>query len=257
MIHATAVIDSRAEIDPSVEIGPWCSIGPHVKIGAGTRLVSHVVLDGHTVLGKNNTIYPFSVLGAPPQDLKYKGEPTELWIGDHNTIRESVTINTGTVQGGNKTQVGSHNLIMATTHLGHDVILGNHVIIANGCALAGHVTVEDYATIGGMNGVAQFVRIGAYCYTGGFSTLEKDIPPYSVAVGVRPCQVKGANLVGLRRKGFASEVVQKINEAIKLWIRHDVPKEQALLEMDSQYGDIPEVQKLIAFIRKSEYGVSR
>ncbi len=257
MIHSTAIIDKRAEIHPSVEVGPWCTIGPHVKIAEGTKLISHVVVDGHTSIGKANVFYPFAVIGAPPQDLKYKGEPTQLIIGDHNTIRESVTINTGTIQAGGKTVVGSHCLVMATTHLGHDVIMGDHVIVANGCALAGHVTVEDFATIGGMNGVAQFVRIGAYCYTGGFSAVEKDIPPFSIAVGVRPCSVKGANIVGLRRKGFPVEVIQKVNESIKLWTRTDVQKEQALLEIESQFGEVAEVQRLVSFIRKSEYGVSR
>jgi UDP-N-acetylglucosamine acyltransferase len=257
MIHATAIVDKKAELDSSVEVGPWCVVGPDVKIGKNTKLLSHVVVSGHTTIGEGNTVHPFAVLGGTPQDLKYKGEPTLLIIGDHNTIRESVTFNTGTVTGGNKTVVGSHNLIMATTHLGHDVIIGDHVIVANGCSLAGHVIVEDYAIVGGMNGIAQFVRIGTHCYTGGFSAIEKDIPPYSIAVGVRPCSVKGANIVGLRRKGFASDVIRMINESIKLWTRPDVPKEQALLEMESQYGDCVEVQKLVEFIRNSEYGVSR
>jgi UDP-N-acetylglucosamine acyltransferase len=257
MIHPTAIIDPKAELDPSVEIGPWCTIGPNVKIKKGTKLLSHVVVDGWTTIGENNAIFPFSLLGAVPQDLKYKGEKTELIIGDNNTIRESVTMNLGTVQGGGKTIVGSHNLIMGYTHLGHDCIIGNHCIIANYAGLAGHVTLEDYVTLGGMCGVSQFVRVGAYSYIGGSSGLERDVPPYVIAMGTRPCSIKGANIVGLRRRGFTADVIQKINEAIKLWMRPDVQKEQCLLDIESQYGEFPEIQRLLNFIRASETGISR
>src|SRR6185437_2297773 len=169
MIHPTAIVHSNAEIDPSVEIGPWCSVGPGVKIAKGTRLISHVVVDGHTTIGEDNMIFPFSVIGAVPQDLKYKGERTELIIGNRNRIRESVTLNLGTVQGGGKTQVGDDCLLMAYTHLGHDCIVGNHVVIANYGGLAGHAIVQDHATLTGMVGVSQFVRVGAHSYIGGQS----------------------------------------------------------------------------------------
>lgn len=257
MIHPTAQVHREAKIDSSVEIGPWCTIGPHVQIARGTKLVSHVVLDGWTEIGEENVIYPFSVLGAVPQDLKYKGEPTHLRIGDRNTIRESVTMNLGTVQGGGETRVGSDCLVMAYTHLGHDCIIGNHCIIANYGGLAGHVILEDYVTIGGMTGISQFVRVGAHAYIGGQSGLERDVPPFCIALGARPCSIKGTNIVGLRRRGFAADKIQKINEAIKLWTRPDVQKEQCLLEIESQYGDFPEIQSLISFIRKSETGVVR
>jgi UDP-N-acetylglucosamine acyltransferase len=257
MIHPSSFVHPEAQVDPSVEIGPWCTIGSHVKIGKGTKLVSHVVLDGWTTIGENNTIYPFCVIGAIPQDLKYKGEPTQVVIGNNNTIRESITINMGTVQGGGVTQVGDYNLLMAYTHLGHDCIIGNHCIIANYGGLAGHVIVEDYATIGGMVGISQFVRIGTYTYVGGQSGLERDVPPYTIALGARPCVIKGANIVGLRRRGFTADVITKINEAIKLWNRTDVQKEQCLLEIESQYGEVAEIQKFISFIRKSETGVVR
>jgi UDP-N-acetylglucosamine acyltransferase len=257
MIHPTAQVHPEAKIDPSVEIGPWCSVGPHVKIGRGTRLVSHVVIDGWTEIGEDNVVYPFTVLGAIPQDLKYKGEETRLIIGHHNTIRESVTMNLGTVQGGGETRVGDHSLIMAYTHLGHDCIVGNHCIIANYGGFAGHVILEDYVTIGGMTGISQFVRVGTHSYIGGQSGLERDVPPFSIAVGARPCALKGANIVGLRRRGFASDRIQKINEAIKLWTKSDVQKDQCLIDMEAQFGDSPEVQKFISFIRTSETGVLR
>lgn len=257
MIHPTAQVHPQAELDSSVEVGPWCTIGPRVKIGKGTRLVSHVVADGWTEIGEENVIFPFAVLGAIPQDLKYKGEPTRLIIGNHNSIRESVTLNLGTAQGGGVTQVGNHSLLMAYTHLGHDCIVGNHCIIANYGGLAGHVILEDYATIGGMTGISQYVRVGTHSYVGGQSGLERDVPPFTIALGARPTVIKGTNIVGLRRRGFASEVIQKINEAIKLWVRHDVQKEQCLLEIESQYGEVAEIQSFISFIRKSEAGVVR
>ncbi len=257
MIHPSAQIHPDAQIDPSVEVGPWCSIGPKVKIGRNTRLMSHVVIDGWTEIGEENTLFPFSVLGAVPQDLKYKGEPTRLVIGHHNTIREGVTLNLGTAQGGGVTQMGDHNLIMAYTHLGHDCILGNHCIIANYGGLAGHVILEDHVTIGGMTGVSQFVRVGAHAYIGGQSGLERDVPPYTIALGARPTSLKGANIVGLRRRGFSAERIQKINEAIKLWTRPDIQKEQCLLEIESQYGEYADIQNFVSFIRKSETGVVR
>lgn len=257
MIHPTAIIHPEAQVDPSVEVGPWCTVGKNVRIGPRTRLISHVVIDGWTEIGEDNVIFPFAVLGAIPQDLKYRGEQTRLSIGNRNTIRESVTLNLGTVQGGGVTAVGNNNLFMAYTHLGHDCRVGNHCIIANYGGLAGHVTLEDHCTIGGMTGVAQFVRVGAHSYIGGQSGLERDVPPFSIAIGSRPPSLKGANIVGLRRRGFSAEIISKINEAIKLWIRPDVQKEQCLLEIESQYGEFPEIQQFIAFIRSSDTGVVR
>ena len=257
MIHPNALVHPEALLDPSVEVGPWCVIGAHVKIAAGTKLLSHVIVEGWTEIGEKNTIHPFAVIGAVPQDLKYKGEATKVIIGNGNTIRESVTINLGTVQGGGVTQVGDNCLIMAYTHLGHDCMIGNHCIIANYGGLAGHVIMEDYAFLGGMSGVSQYVRIGAHAYIGGQSGLERDVPPFSIAMGSRPTSLKGANIVGLKRRGIPTEIIQKINEAIKLWNRHDVQREQCLLEIESQYGELKEIQQFISFIRKSETGVVR
>jgi UDP-N-acetylglucosamine acyltransferase len=254
LIHPTAIVDPKAELASDVVVGPYCTIGANVKVGKGTRFQSHVVVDGHTTIGEGNTFFPFSVIGAVPQDLKYKGEPTELVIGDHNTIRESVTLNLGTVQGGGKTVMGSHNLIMAYVHFGHDSNVGNHCILANGATLAGHVIVEDYVNVGGLSAIIQFLRLGAHSYIGGSSTVERDVPPFSIVVGERPCELRGANIIGLRRKGYKADAITAINESIKLWKRQDVMKEQCLLEMETQYGEFPEVKQLITFIRKSENG---
>ncbi|MBN21989.1 MAG: UDP-N-acetylglucosamine O-acyltransferase [Bdellovibrionaceae bacterium] len=254
-IHETAIVHPEATIDSTVEIGPWCRVGPDVKIGADTKLISHVVVEGNTSIGERNLIHPFAVVGGAPQDLKYSGENTEVIIGDDNTIRESVTINLGTVGGGGKTVVGSHNLLMACVHLGHDCILGDHNILAVGTGLAGHVFLDGYVTLGGQVGVSQFVRVGAHAYIGGQSGLEKDVPPYCIAMGSRPMVIKGANIVGLRRRGFEVETIQKINEAIKLWVRPDVTKEQCLLEIESQYSGIPEIDHFVKFIRDSRSGV--
>lgn len=257
MIHSSAMIAKGAEIDTGVEIGPWCTVGAHVKIKKGTRLMSHVVVDGDTEIGEGNIFFPFSVIGAVPQDLKYKGESTKLRIGNHNTIRESVTLNLGTAQGGGVTSLGNNNLLMAYTHFGHDTHVGNHCIIANGGTLAGHVIIEDHVTLGGVTAVSQFIRVGAHAYIGGQSGVEKDVPPFSICVGSRPCAMKGTNIVGLRRRGYSADRIQIINEAIKLWMRPDIQKEQCLLEIQSQYGDIPEVQQFLSFIRSSESGVVR
>jgi UDP-N-acetylglucosamine acyltransferase len=238
IIHPSSLVDPKAELAADVEVGPFCRIGPNVKIGAGSKLLSHVVIEGWTTIGTHNTFFPFSVIGAVPQDLKYKGEPTEVTIGDHNVIRECVTINLGTVQGRSKTSVGSHNLIMASVHLGHDCDVQNHVIIA----------------IGGMVGITQFITIGKYTYVGGRSTVDRDVPPFSIVVGERPCELKGANIIGLRRQGFKADVITAINESIKLWKRTDIAREQSLLEIETQFGETPEVKIIVDFIRKSENG---
>lgn len=256
-IHPLALVDPKAELDTGVEVGPFCTVGPNVKIGKKTRLISHVVVDGWTTLGEENTVFPFATLGLVPQDLKYKNERTELTIGNKNSIRENVSVHLGTAQGGGFTRIGNENLLMGYVHLGHDVIVGNHVILANYVGVAGHVSIDDYAIVGGQSGVNQFVRIGAHSYIGGQCGVERDVPPFCIAIGNRPMGIKGANIVGLRRRGYTSDVITKINEAIKLWVRPDVEKERALLEIESQYGEIPEVQLFIQFIRGSDSGVTR
>lgn len=257
MIHPTALIHPEAKIDPSVEVGPYSVVGAQVRIGKGSRLLSHVVIDGNTEIGEDNVFFPFSMIGGVPQDLKYKGENTRLVIGNKNTFRESVTVNLGTVQGGGETRIGDHNLLMATVHVGHDSILGNHIILANGVAVAGHVTIEDYANIGGMSGIAQFTRVGAHCYAAGQSGIDRDVPPFAIVLGARPCTVKGVNIVGLRRRGFAAETITRLIESMKLWMRQDVEKVQCLAEIEAQYGDVADVVRLVEFIRTSQAGVLR
>jgi UDP-N-acetylglucosamine acyltransferase len=257
MIHPTAIVHKNAELDPTVEIGPFCTVGPHVRIKRGTKLISHVVVDGWTERGEDNEIFPFAVLGAVPQDLKYKGEETRLIVGNRNKIREAVTLNLGTVQSGGVTRVGDDNLLMGYTHLGHDCIVGNHCIIANYGGLAGHVIMQDYATLAGQVGVSPFSRIGTHAYVTGQTGVEKDVPPFTIAMGQRPATIKGCNIVGLRRRGYTADVIQKINESIKLWTRPDVQKEQCLLEIESQYGEFKEIQQFVSFIRSSEIGVTR
>ncbi len=254
-IHPTSIIDPKAEIHPSVEIGPWCVVGPNVRIGKGTVLRSHVICEGWTEIGEDNIIFPFAVVGAIPQDLKYKGERTKVQVGNRNTIREGVTINLGTAGGGGVTRIGDENLLMAYVHLGHDSLVGSHVVLANYVGLAGHVVVHDYAILSGMVGVSQFVHVGAHSYIGGQSGIERSVPPFCIAFGSRPCGIRGPNIVGLRRRGVSAETIAKINEAIKLWTRPDVPKEQCLLEIESQYGETAEIQEFVKFIRESEAGV--
>ncbi len=256
-IHPTATVDTKAELASGVVVGPYCTVGPNVKIGKGTKLVSHVVVDGWTTIGEENEIFPFATLGLVPQDLKYKGERTELTIGNRNSIREYVSAHLGTAQGGGFTRIGDGNLLMGYVHLGHDVIVGNSAILANYVGVAGHVVIDDHAIIGGQSGVNQFVRVGAHTYIGGHSAIERDVPPYCIGVGSRPMQIKGANIVGLRRRGFSADTISRINEAIKLWTRADVEKERCLLEIESQYGEFPEVMAFVNFIRKSESGVTR
>jgi UDP-N-acetylglucosamine acyltransferase len=256
-IHSTAIVSAQAEISSDVEVGPYCTIGPNVKLGPGNRLISHVVIDGHTTIGSGNVFYPFSVIGGLPQDLKYKGEKTELIIGNDNTVRESVTLNLGTAQGGGKTVMGNNNLLMAYTHLGHDTIMGSHCILANSAAIAGHVILEDYVTIGGLTGVTQFVHVGSHVYCGAGAMIDKDAPPYSILVGARPCEVKGTNLVGLRRRGFKNEVISAINESLKLWRETEIQKDVCLQKIEAEFGSFAEVRILLDFIRNSKNGCLR
>ena len=201
-IHPTAVVDAQACIDERASIGPFAVIGPHVRIGAGTTVGAHCVIDGHTTIGQDNRIYPFASLGAAPQDKKYGGEPTELRIGDRNTIREFCTFNTGTAQDKGSTSIGNDNWIMAYVHIAHDCVVGDHTTMANNATLAGHVEVGDWATVGGLTGVLQRMRIGAHTMVGFSSHVGKDVPPFMVVDG-NPLAVRGVNLVGLRRRDFS------------------------------------------------------
>ena len=201
-IHPTAIVASTAIIPDSCSVGPYSIVGPNVVLGEDCELVSHVILDGHLITGARNRFFSFACVGVAPQDLKYKGEPTGAILGDDNTIRESVTISRGTAGGGGMTRVGSHCLIMAYTHIGHDSVIGDHCILANAATLAGHVIVEDYASVGALNQVHQFCRIGKYAYTGGGTTVTQDVLPFSLTSAKRETRAYGLNKVGLERRGF-------------------------------------------------------
>ena len=225
-IHPTAVVEPGAQLDGDVEVGAFTLIGPEVRIGSGTRIGPNVVIAGRTRIGRDNRIYAFSTLGEIPQDKKYAGEPTELVIGDGNTIREFCSFNAGTLQGGGTTRVGSDNWIMAYVHLAHDCVIGDHTILANATQLAGHVVVGDWAIIGGMTGVHQFVRIGAHAMCGGGSSLLQDVPPYVLCRG-NPCQPFGINVEGLQRRGFDEAAVTALKRAYRSLFREGLTLAQA------------------------------
>ena len=215
-IHPTAIVAPGAHIPVSCTIGPYCTVGEHVILGEDCELVSHVVLDGHTTFGRGNKIFSFACLGIAPQDLKYAGELTRLTLGDHNTIREYVTISRGTAGGGGHTMLGDHCLIMAYTHIGHDSHIGNGVILANSATLAGHVIVEDYAVVGALCPVHQFCRIGRYAYIGGGTTITQDVLPYSLTSIERNNHAYGLNKVGLERRGFTPTEIKELRDAYRL-----------------------------------------
>lgn len=255
-IHPSAIIADGAEIGENVEIGPNCVIDEHVKLGDGCKLLSHVVLTGHTTIGKNNRIFPFASIGHEPQDLKFHGEPSEVVIGDDNTIRESVTINPGTEGGGMLTRIGNGNLLMAYAHVAHDCIVGNDVVMANNATLAGHVTVEDGAIIGGMSAIHQFLRIGKYSMIGGMSGIVKDIPPFCLTAGGYRPGLAGLNLVGLKRRGFSNEEIRTLKELYRLLLQGSGKLEDRLQEADEIAGDNPHAQHLVEFVRSAGRGLT-
>jgi UDP-N-acetylglucosamine acyltransferase len=227
MIHPTAIVHPGAVLEADVEVGPYAVIGEHVKIGRGTKIGASAVIDGWTEIGENNQIFHLTSVGAIPQDLKYKGEETYLKIGNGNIIREFATIHLGTVTGDGETTIGNNNLFMAYCHVAHDCHIGNHVIMANGSTLAGHITVEDHARLGGLSAVHQFVRIGAHVMVGGGAMVGQDVPPYTIASGDR-ATLHGLNLVGLKRSGFSDEILSDLKKAYRILIRSGLRTEEAL-----------------------------
>ncbi|MGZ5164483.1 MAG: acyl-ACP--UDP-N-acetylglucosamine O-acyltransferase [Burkholderiales bacterium] len=255
MIHPTAIIDPAARIGAGCHIGPYCVVGPDVELSEGCELISHVAIQGPTSLGQKNRVFPFASLGMAPQDLKYAGEPTRLEIGDHNVIREYVTINRATVGGGGTTRVGSNNLIMAYAHVAHDCQIGNHVILANAATLGGHVFVEDWAVVGALCPVHQFVRIGAHSYVGGGTTITRDVLPFSKTVAARDTHAYGLNSVGLERRGYSRERIAKIHHAYKVLLASKLNTSQALEKLRAEPDCGEDVDMLIRFIESSERGV--
>jgi UDP-N-acetylglucosamine acyltransferase len=254
-IHPTAIVNSSSKIHSSCEIGPYCVIGANVELGAQCRLTSHVVIEGATNIGASNHFSPFSSIGLAPQDITYAGEPTRLEIGDHNEVREFVTINRGTVKGGGCTRVGSHNLIMAYTHIAHDCQIGSHIIMANAATLGGHVIVEDWATVGALCPVHHFVRIGTHAFIGGGTTITRDVLPFSKTSAERGTHAYGLNAVGLERRGFDKERIKKLHHAYRVLLASKLNTSQALDKLKSEPESSGDVQMLIRFIETSERGV--
>jgi UDP-N-acetylglucosamine acyltransferase len=254
-IHPTAIIDPTAEIDASADIGPYCILGAEVHIGARTRLMANNYFEGPTWVGEDNIFFPYSTAGVASQDLKYKGERAETRIGDRNRIREFVTIHRGTQGGGLVTAIGSDNLLMAYSHIAHDVHIGDHVIMANGVTLAGHVTIGDWADISAFVGVHQFCRIGRHAFVGPYSVVIQDVLPYSTTVGKREIGVFGANRIGLERRGFETPVIEALQTSFRLLTRAKLNTSQAVERIRAEVPPCAEVEELLEFIRTSERGV--
>jgi UDP-N-acetylglucosamine acyltransferase len=254
-IHPTAIVDPQARVAESAEIGPYCIVGAEVEIGPLTRLMAHVYLEGPTSIGEDNVFFPYSTVGVAAQDLKYKGERAETRIGDRNRIREFVTIHRGTAGGGLVTSIGSDNLLMAYTHVAHDVHIGDHTVLANAVTLGGHVTVGDWAIIGASTGVHQFCRVGRHAIIGGYSVVTQDVLPFSNTVSQREIKVYGANRVGLERRGFETAVVEALETAFRLLTRSGLNTSQAIERIRADVPQTAEVNELIQFIGASERGV--
>ena len=255
-IHETALVDARAALDPDVEVGAYSVIGPKVKIGKGSRIKSHVVVEGNTTLGEGNTLFQFASVGSVPQDLKYKGEDSQLVIGNHNIVREFVSLNPGTTGGGMITRIGDRNLLMMYCHIAHDCLLGSHNIIANGATLGGHVVIEDYVIVGGLVGIHQFVRVGTGAILGAGSMVSKDIPPYCNATGDR-AKLRGLNLEGLRRKGFSREQVAVLKKSYRIIFQSGLRTKDALIEVRREFPGSPEAMQMASFIERSQRGICR
>ena len=256
LIHPTAIVDPQAELHPTTAVGAYSVIEGEVVIGAGTEIGSHVYIDRYTRIGRDCRIYPFASVGTPPQDKKFKGEKTELIIGDENVIREYVTINRGTPDGGGVTVIGNQNLLLAYVHVAHDCHLGNGITMVNVATLGGHVTLEDHAVIGGLSAVHQFVRIGAHAYVGGKTGVSQDIPPFVLASGER-AKLFGLNIVGLKRYNFSNEAILALKKAYQTVIRSHLTIQDAMLKVEKEVPLLPEVSQFLDFIRRSQRGIPR
>jgi UDP-N-acetylglucosamine acyltransferase len=255
MIHPTAIIDPSAQVSLTCSIGPYCVIGADVELGEDCELMSHVTIYGPTKIGPHNRFFPFCAIGGEPQDISFKGENTRLEIGSHNVMREYVTINRGTTKGGGITRVGSHALLMAYAHIGHDSQIGDHAMLVNGATLAGHVIVEEWAVVGALSAVHQFTRVGAHAYVGGGTIVTKDVLPFAKCVSPRETQIFGINSVGLSRRGYSDERIRKIQHAFRVLFNSKLNTTQAVDKLKSEYDRGEDVDMLLKFIEDSERGI--
>ncbi|MBP7353808.1 acyl-ACP--UDP-N-acetylglucosamine O-acyltransferase [Comamonas sp. UBA7528] len=260
LIHPSAIVHPQAQLDSTVRVGPYAVVGPKLRIGAHTTVGPHCVLEGDTEIGCHNQIFQFASLGAQPQDKKYAGEPTQLIIGDRNTIREFCTFNTGTVQDGGVTRIGNDNWIMAYVHIAHDCVVGHNTILANNATLAGHVHVGDWVILGGLTGVHQFTRIGAHAMAGFASHISQDVPPFMMVDG-NPLAVRGFNIEGLRRRGFGEQRLRAVKQMHRLLYRQGLTLEAARAAIAALAVELPEaaadVQAMLDFLAASQRGIAR
>ena len=247
-VHPTAIVEDGAQIGQDVEIGPYSVVGPQAVLGDRVKLHSHVVIAGITSIGEDSTIFPFASVGHAPQDLKFKGEPSRLIVGKRNKIREGVTLNPGTEGGGMETTIGDDCLFMTGSHVGHDCHVGNHCILVNNGTLAGHVLVEDFAIVGGLSAVHQFVRIGKHAMIGGMTGVESDIIPYGSVIGNR-AYLSGLNLVGLKRRGFDRETIHLLRKAYRLLFAQEGTLAERVAEVSKDFEDVGPVMEIISFLK--------
>jgi UDP-N-acetylglucosamine acyltransferase len=256
LIHPTAIVAASAELAPDVSVGAYSVVGPKVRIGAGTAIGPHVVIDGRTTIGDENRLFAFACIGAIPQDLKYAGEDSELVIGDRNRIREFCTLNPGTAGGGMVTSVGDDNLLMNYVHVAHDCRIGSRNVLANGVQLGGHVSILDWVVLGALTGVHQFVNVGESAIVGAGSMVSQDVPPFCNATGDR-ARLRGLNVLGLKRRGFSSETTTALKRTYRLMFQSQLRAAEAIARIRREQPRVPEVERFVQFIERSERGVCR
>jgi UDP-N-acetylglucosamine acyltransferase len=255
-VHPTAVVEPGAELDPSCEIGPYAVVGRQVRMGPGNVVQAHATVLGRTTLGRANRVFPYAALGGIPQDLKYRGEATELAVGDGNTFREFTTINLGTAGGGGVTRIGSGCLFMANSHVGHDCQVGDGAIVANSVALAGHVVLEDHVHFGGLSAAHQFTRVGRLAFVSGMTGVAMDVAPFCMASGSR-AELVGLNTIGMQRAGMGEDAIARVKQAYKIVFRSNLQLADALAQLEAELGTHPEIAHFLGFLRGSQRGLTR